>query len=120
LAFRLLRIRHEWLFIGARTLDITTCAWRSLKYAARREASVRQGSLLKRGPAPLRFTLFTMAKPRASDGVDLGWVDKAAPVATPTGTAFGVPWAQGEIDKTTPISVTVDGEGIPVQTWPLA
>ncbi|KAF7352604.1 Secreted protein [Mycena venus] len=61
-----------------------------------------------------------MSKPRASDGVDLGWVDKTAPTGTPTGTAFGVPWAQGEIDKTTPISVTADGQGIPVQTWPLA
>ncbi|KAJ7180335.1 hypothetical protein C8R43DRAFT_1084277 [Mycena crocata] len=61
-----------------------------------------------------------MAKPRASDGVDLGWVDKKAPSGTPTGTSFGVPWAQGEIDKTTPISVTAAGKGIPVQTWPLA
>ncbi|KAJ7368556.1 hypothetical protein DFH08DRAFT_28596 [Mycena albidolilacea] len=61
-----------------------------------------------------------MSKPRASDGVDLGWVDKTAPVGTPTGTSFGVPWAQGEIDKTTPISVTAAGKGIPVQTWPLA
>ncbi|KAJ7781011.1 hypothetical protein B0H16DRAFT_1298639 [Mycena metata] len=59
-------------------------------------------------------------KPSASDGVDLGWVDQTAPPGTPTGTSFGVPWAQGEIDKTTAISVTVDGEGVPVQTWPLA
>ncbi|KAJ7648503.1 hypothetical protein B0H17DRAFT_1103120 [Mycena rosella] len=35
-----------------------------------------------------------MSKPRASDGVDLGWVDKDAPVATPTGTSFGVPWTR--------------------------
>jgi hypothetical protein len=61
-----------------------------------------------------------MSKPRASDGVDLGWVDKNAPFGTPTGTSFGVPWTQGEIDKTTPISVTAGGKGIPVQTWPLA
>jgi hypothetical protein len=65
-------------------------------------------------------TIFAMAKPPASLGVDLGWVDKHVPVATPTGTAFGVPWAQGEIDKTTPIAVTTSGKGIPVQTWPLA
>ncbi|KAJ7228433.1 hypothetical protein GGX14DRAFT_345881 [Mycena pura] len=59
-------------------------------------------------------------KPRASDGVRLGWVDNKAPPGTPTGTAFGVPWAQGEIDRTTPIAVTAGQQGIPVQTWPLA
>ncbi|KAF7355518.1 Secreted protein [Mycena sanguinolenta] len=59
-------------------------------------------------------------KPRASDGVDLGWVDKTAPLGTPTGTSFGIPWAQGEIDKTTPISLSSNGNGIPIQTWPLA
>ncbi|KAJ7682563.1 hypothetical protein DFH06DRAFT_1161543 [Mycena polygramma] len=62
-----------------------------------------------------------MSKPRAADGVDLGWVDSNAPKGTPTGTSFGVPWAQGEIDKTTAIGVvTDDGKKIPIQTWPLA
>ncbi|KAJ7178916.1 hypothetical protein C8R46DRAFT_1323130 [Mycena filopes] len=61
-----------------------------------------------------------MSKPSAADGVDLGWVDQKAPAGTPTGTSFGVPWAQGQVDKTTAISVTADGKGVPVQTWPLA
>ncbi|KAJ7582933.1 hypothetical protein C8J56DRAFT_1028850 [Mycena floridula] len=61
-----------------------------------------------------------MSKPRAADGVDLHWLG-AAPSKTPTGTAFGIPWAQGEVDKSTPIAVTTsDGTSIPVQTWPLA
>lgn len=52
--------------------------------------------------------------------VDLKWLDGKAPVSTPTGTSFGVPWNQGEIDKTTPISLTAGGQPVPVQTWPLA
>ncbi|KAL0579652.1 hypothetical protein V5O48_002348 [Marasmius crinis-equi] len=59
-------------------------------------------------------------KPHAADGVDLKWLDGKAPTATPIGSAFGVPWAQGEVDKTTPIAVTAGGSSIPVQTWPLA
>ncbi|KAF9256383.1 hypothetical protein L218DRAFT_217472 [Marasmius fiardii PR-910] len=59
-------------------------------------------------------------KPRAAEGVDLKWLDGKAPSTTPQGAAFGVPWTQGEVDKTTPISVTSGGSSIPVQTWPLA
>ncbi|KAJ8073355.1 hypothetical protein PM082_011627 [Marasmius tenuissimus] len=59
-------------------------------------------------------------EPRAADGVDLKWLGGKAPGTTPSGTAFGVPWTQGEVDKTTPISVTSGGSDIPVQTWPLA
>ncbi|KAK0444554.1 uncharacterized protein EV420DRAFT_1002693 [Desarmillaria tabescens] len=61
-----------------------------------------------------------MSKPRATDGVALKWVDGDAPPVLPTGTSFGVPWAQGEIDRTTPISLTSSGVSIPIQTWPLA
>lgn len=42
--------------------------------------------------------------PCASDGVDLKWVDGHAPAAIPCGTSFGVPWAQGEIDRTTAVA----------------
>ncbi|KAK7056356.1 hypothetical protein VNI00_002910 [Paramarasmius palmivorus] len=59
-------------------------------------------------------------KPRAADGVDLRWLDGKAPPLTPTGTAFGIPWAQGEVDRTTPISLSAEGESVPVQSWPLA
>ncbi|KIY70042.1 hypothetical protein CYLTODRAFT_392656 [Cylindrobasidium torrendii FP15055 ss-10] len=59
-------------------------------------------------------------KPRAADGVELHWVDGGAPARLPVGTSFGVPWAQGEVDRTSPIAVTSNGTGIPVQTWPLA
>ncbi|KAG6836159.1 hypothetical protein H0H93_010750 [Arthromyces matolae] len=42
--------------------------------------------------------------------VDLKWLDGSAPVSTPTGTSFGIPWNQGEIDKTTPISLNASGQ----------
>ncbi|KAG6816481.1 hypothetical protein H0H87_005686 [Tephrocybe sp. NHM501043] len=50
--------------------------------------------------------------------VDLKWVDGKAPTFIPTGTSFGIPWNKGEIDKTTPISLSADGNSVPVQTWP--
>ncbi|KAF8157140.1 hypothetical protein B0H34DRAFT_849173 [Crassisporium funariophilum] len=58
--------------------------------------------------------------PRAPAGVDIHWLDGAPPLSLPTGTAFGVPWAQGAVDRTTPFSATAKGAGVPVQTWPLA
>ncbi|KAF9029154.1 hypothetical protein BDZ89DRAFT_1160004 [Hymenopellis radicata] len=61
-----------------------------------------------------------MGKPRAVDGVDLKWVDGSAPPQIPFGTSFGVPWAQGEVDKTTPIALETAGISVPLQTWPLA
>ncbi|PBK94821.1 hypothetical protein ARMGADRAFT_67922 [Armillaria gallica] len=61
-----------------------------------------------------------MPKPRAADGVALKWVDGGAPPVLPTGTSFGIPWAQGQIDRTTPIALTSSGASIPIQTWPLA
>ncbi|TFK41764.1 hypothetical protein BDQ12DRAFT_678450 [Crucibulum laeve] len=60
-------------------------------------------------------------RPRAAAGVDLNWLDGSAPSATPNGTSFGIPWAQGEVDRTTPILLsTTDGKSVPIQTWPLA
>ena len=59
-------------------------------------------------------------EPRATDGVDLKWLDGDAPGTTLSGAAFGVPWTQGEVDKTTPFSITSAGSNIPVQSWPLA
>ncbi|EEB91333.1 hypothetical protein MPER_10322, partial [Moniliophthora perniciosa FA553] len=59
-------------------------------------------------------------KPRAADGVNLHWLDGKAPSTIPTGPAFGIPWAQGEVDRTTPISVSSGGSTVPVQSWPLA
>ncbi|KAK0183996.1 hypothetical protein F5146DRAFT_1146136 [Armillaria mellea] len=61
-----------------------------------------------------------MPKPRAADGVALKWVDGGAPPALPTGTSFGIPWSQGEVDRTTPIALSSSGASIPIQTWPLA
>lgn len=60
-------------------------------------------------------------RPRATDGVDLHWVDGKAPAATATSSAWGLPWAKGEIDKSTSIALTTsDGKNVPVQSWPLA
>ncbi|KAI0030551.1 hypothetical protein K488DRAFT_79570 [Vararia minispora EC-137] len=58
----------------------------------------------------------------ASNGsVDLQWLDGAAPSTTLVGSAFGVPWTQGAIDKTTALAATAsNGSGIPLQSWPLA
>ncbi|KAF8641797.1 hypothetical protein AX16_009778 [Volvariella volvacea WC 439] len=62
-----------------------------------------------------------MSKPRAEDGVDLHWVDGVAPTMAPLDSAFGVPWAQGEVDRTTPFQVTsASGKPMPIQSWPLA
>ncbi|CAE6439976.1 unnamed protein product [Rhizoctonia solani] len=60
-------------------------------------------------------------KPRAVDGVGLHWLEGKAPSTTTNASAWGVPWAQGEIDKSTALALsTSDGKGVPVQSWPLA
>ncbi|CAE6369787.1 unnamed protein product [Rhizoctonia solani] len=60
-------------------------------------------------------------KPRAVDGVDLHWLDGKAPSTTANPSTWGVPWAKGEIDKSTALALTAsDGKNIPVQSWPLA
>ncbi|KAF8970077.1 hypothetical protein BDZ97DRAFT_1652716 [Flammula alnicola] len=59
--------------------------------------------------------------PRAPAGVNVQWLDGAPPTAVPTGNAFGIPWPQGAVDRTTPFSATAkSGGGVPIQTWPLA
>ncbi|KAF8671527.1 hypothetical protein RHS04_08252 [Rhizoctonia solani] len=60
-------------------------------------------------------------KPRAVDGVDLHWLDGKAPSTTANPSTWGVPWAKGEIDKSTALALTTsDGKSVPVQSWPLA
>ncbi|KAG9079695.1 hypothetical protein FS749_008306, partial [Ceratobasidium sp. UAMH 11750] len=60
-------------------------------------------------------------KPRATDGVDLHWLDVKVPATTASSGSWGVPWAQGEIDKSTALTLTTsDGKSVPVQSWPLA
>ncbi|THH17933.1 hypothetical protein EW146_g2970 [Bondarzewia mesenterica] len=62
-----------------------------------------------------------MSRRIADDGVDLKWVDGKAPSTTISGTAFGIPWPQGAVDRTTSVAITSSsGQGVPVQTWPLA
>jgi hypothetical protein len=39
-------------------------------------------------------------RPRAEDGVTLNWLDGSPPPTTPVGSTFGVPWSQGELNKT--------------------
>ncbi|KAG6864674.1 hypothetical protein C0991_007949 [Blastosporella zonata] len=46
-----------------------------------------------------------------SNPVNLKWLDGQAPISTPTGTSFGIPWNQGEIDKTTPINGSLKWTG---------
>ncbi|KAF4582536.1 hypothetical protein EYR38_002662 [Pleurotus pulmonarius] len=75
-------------------------------------------------PDMLHHRVDTRARPKglsAEQSVDLRWLDGKAPAALPTGTSFGIPWSQGDIDKTTPISIAAsDGQKVPLQSWPLA
>ncbi|CAE6478251.1 unnamed protein product [Rhizoctonia solani] len=59
-------------------------------------------------------------RPRAVDGVDLHWLDGKAPSTTATASTWGVPWAKGQIDKSTALALTSNGKNVPVQSWPLA
>ncbi|KAH7104484.1 hypothetical protein BKA62DRAFT_692404 [Auriculariales sp. MPI-PUGE-AT-0066] len=53
--------------------------------------------------------------------VTLEWVDGSTPGITPTGTAFGLPWRQGEFKKNSTVSgKNADGTAVSIQTWPLA
>jgi hypothetical protein len=76
------------------------------------------------GPAKVypRRTAHVQARAADPDPVTLKWVDGSAPAQIPIGTAFGVPWKQGAVDKTTPFFAT-DGTTtgvLPLQTWPMA
>ncbi|GLB38916.1 hypothetical protein LshimejAT787_0600780 [Lyophyllum shimeji] len=61
-----------------------------------------------------------MAHPSPPANLNLKWLDGKAPSSLPTGTAFGIPWDQGAIDKTTPIKLSATGKSVPIQTWPMA
>ncbi|KAF5349243.1 hypothetical protein D9756_009419 [Leucocoprinus leucothites] len=58
----------------------------------------------------------------SSPSADIHWLDGSPPPFTPSGTAFGIPWSQGQVDRTTALKVQVKGSStsIPVQSWPLA
>ncbi|PPQ78283.1 hypothetical protein CVT25_011742 [Psilocybe cyanescens] len=60
------------------------------------------------------------SKPFLAAGVNVLWLDGAPPNSVPAGTAFGIPWAQGAVDRTTPFSATAKSGGVPIQSWPLA
>lgn len=60
------------------------------------------------------------SKPLLVAGVDVRWLDGALPNSVPAGTAFGIPWVQGAVDRTTPFSATGASGGVPIQSWPLA
>src|SRR4051812_15340951 len=50
---------------------------------------------------------------------DLHWLD--GPPATPTGSAWGVPWPRGQVAKNATFTLAAaDGAPVPVQSWPLA
>jgi len=53
---------------------------------------------------------------------EIFWLDGSPPPFTPSGTSFGIPWNEGQIDRTTALKVQASGSSasIPVQTWPLA
>ena len=78
----------------------------------------------------LRSKAATSPKPRASSPVPLHWLGFAdadpsstytSPTRLPVGSAFGIPWAEGEVDKTTAVKATADdGTDVPLQTWPAA
>ena len=78
----------------------------------------------------LRSKAATSPKPRASSPVPLHWLGFAdadpsstytSPTRLPVGSAFVIPWAEGEVDKTTAVKATADdGTDVPLQTWPAA
>ncbi|HEX4054065.1 MAG TPA: hypothetical protein VHX86_07345 [Tepidisphaeraceae bacterium] len=55
-----------------------------------------------------------------SRGVEVHWLDGSAPAVT-QGVSWGVPWAQGKIQKDTKFGFKdAHGNDVAVQTWPLA
>ncbi|KAF9444924.1 hypothetical protein P691DRAFT_777927 [Macrolepiota fuliginosa MF-IS2] len=53
---------------------------------------------------------------------DIHWIDGSPPPFTPSGTSFGIPWSEGEVDRTTPFKAQASGSSasLPLQSWPLA
>jgi hypothetical protein len=60
--------------------------------------------------------LVQMTSPTAG----IHWLDGSPPAFTPSGTAFGIPWSQGQIDRTTPLKIQSSSTSLPLQSWPLA
>lgn len=58
----------------------------------------------------------------SAPNADIHWLDGSPPPFTPSGTSFGIPWNQGQVDRTTALKVQASGSStnIPVQSWPLA
>ncbi|KAF8993171.1 hypothetical protein BDQ17DRAFT_1431876 [Cyathus striatus] len=66
-----------------------------------------------------RNTVQMLVKNPVAKTVDLHWFS-SVPAFTPTGTPFGLPWAQGQVDRTTPFTLQdQSGDGVPLQSWPL-
>ncbi len=71
--------------------------------------------------------LFAAAVPGQASGsvasapreVPLTWVGEEPP-AVSTGVSWGVPWAQGAIARDASFSLSAQGGGLPLQSWPLA
>lgn len=52
--------------------------------------------------------------------VELNWLDRAAPPVN-SGVSFGVPWPRGAFKREQAFKLqSVDGQNLPLQTWPLA
>ncbi|MDF2192377.1 hypothetical protein [Paraflavitalea sp. CAU 1676] len=65
-------------------------------------------------------TANTVAKSLVPHPVPLQWLDVAAP-AQAGATTWGTPWPQGAVDPNTNFSLQqVNGEALPLQSWPLA
>ncbi len=57
---------------------------------------------------------------RAAGAARVNWLDKAAP-GMDVGVSFGVPWAQGTVQKGQAFAMkAADGAALPLQNWPLA
>jgi len=55
----------------------------------------------------------------APSSVTVNWVGDAP--AMPTGVSWGVPWAQGAVQKGQSFALKgPDGKALPLQAWPLA
>jgi YetA-like protein len=104
------RSRREFLkdaaFAGA---AITSCA------LAEGDLFASATQVPKQGLSP--FAAHSAAAPLPS--VALSWLGQEPP-HVPTGISWGVPWAQGVVERDSTFNLIAQSKSLPVQTWPLA
>ena len=92
-----------------------------LKDAALTGVAISAGTLTER-------SLFATAAPAqgpasagrsAARSVELSLLSKE-PSSVPAGISWGVPWPQGSVGRNSAFSLSAQGSGLPLQSWPLA